>query len=98
MPSGIDGLDPRQVARSGRLAGHPAELPRRRIGSSDPRRRHDERFKMLREGAAVAGLEFFQPLAPVAAQRLISGYALAPAPRGFFPGRLSDAGPQSARR
>src|SRR4029077_7386520 len=37
----------------------------------------DERFKMLREGAAVAGLEFFQPLAPVAAQRLISGYALA---------------------
>jgi len=23
----------------------------------------DERFKMLREGAAVAGLEFFQPLA-----------------------------------
>jgi len=37
----------------------------------------DECFKMLREGAAVAGLEFFQPLAPVAAQRLISGYALA---------------------
>ena len=28
----------------------------------------DERFKMLRQGAAVAGLEFFQPLAPVAAQ------------------------------
>jgi hypothetical protein len=27
--------------------------------------------------AAVTGLEFFQPLAPVAAQRLISGYALA---------------------
>jgi DNA polymerase-3 subunit epsilon len=25
--------------------------------------------RMLREGAAVAGLEFFQPLAPVAAQR-----------------------------
>src|SRR4249920_3690921 len=39
--------------------------------------RVDERFKMPREGAAVAGLEFFQPLAPVAAQRLISGYALA---------------------
>jgi hypothetical protein len=37
----------------------------------------DERFKMLREGAAVSGLEFFQPLAPVVAQRLISGYALA---------------------
>ena len=37
----------------------------------------DERFKMLREGAAVAGLEFFQPLAPVAVQGLISGYALA---------------------
>ena len=37
----------------------------------------DERFKMLREGAADAGLEFFQPLAPVAAQRLISGDALA---------------------
>ena len=36
----------------------------------------DERFKMLREGAAVAGLQFFQPLAPVAAQRLISGYFL----------------------
>jgi hypothetical protein len=34
----------------------------------------DERFKMLREGAAVAGLEFFQPLAPVAAQRLILFY------------------------
>jgi hypothetical protein len=32
---------------------------------------------MLREGAAVAGLEFFQPLAPAAAQRLTSGYALA---------------------
>jgi len=32
---------------------------------------------MLREGAAVAGLEFFQPLAPDTAQRLISGYALA---------------------
>ena len=31
---------------------------------------------MLWEGAAVAGLEFFQPLAPVATQRLISGYAL----------------------
>jgi hypothetical protein len=31
------------------------------------------------EGAAVAGLEFFQSLAPVAAQRLISGYALASA-------------------
>jgi hypothetical protein len=43
MPSGIDGLDPRQVARSRRLAGHPAELPRRRIGSSDPRRRHEDR-------------------------------------------------------
>jgi hypothetical protein len=37
----------------------------------------DERFKMLRKGAAFAGLEFFQPLAPVAAHRLISGYALA---------------------
>ena len=37
----------------------------------------DERFKMLTEGAAVTGLEFFQPLASVAAQRLISGYALA---------------------
>ena len=37
----------------------------------------DERFEMLRQGAAVAGLEFFQPLAPVASQRLISGYALA---------------------
>src|SRR5215471_10178359 len=37
----------------------------------------DDRFKMLREGAAVAGLELVQPLAPVAAQRLISGYALA---------------------
>ena len=37
----------------------------------------DERFKMRRKGAAVAGLEFFKPLAPVAAQRLISGYALA---------------------
>jgi hypothetical protein len=37
----------------------------------------DERFKMLREGAVVAGLEFLQPLPPVAAQRLISGYALA---------------------
>src|SRR5262245_35062273 len=37
----------------------------------------DERLEMLREGAAVAGLEFFQPLATVAAQRLISGYALA---------------------
>jgi hypothetical protein len=37
----------------------------------------DERFKMLREGTAVTGLEFFQPLASVAAQRLISGYALA---------------------
>jgi GMC oxidoreductase len=43
MPSGIDGLDPRQIARSGRLAGHPAELPRRRIGSSDPRRGHEDR-------------------------------------------------------
>ena len=38
---------------------------------------------MLREGAAVAGLEFFQPLAPVAAQRLISGYALI-APRSVW--------------
>ena len=37
----------------------------------------DERFKMLREGTAVAGLEFVQPLAPVAAQGLLSGYALA---------------------
>jgi hypothetical protein len=34
----------------------------------------DERFKMLREGAAVAGLEFFLPLAPVAAQRLIPSH------------------------
>src|ERR1700736_5552522 len=34
MPSGIDGLDPCQVARSGRLAGHPAELPRRRIANN----------------------------------------------------------------
>jgi hypothetical protein len=37
----------------------------------------DERFKMRREGTAVAGLQFFQPLAPVASRRLISGYALA---------------------
>ena len=37
----------------------------------------DERFKMRREGTAVAGFEFFQPLAPVASQRLVSGYALA---------------------
>ena len=37
----------------------------------------DDRFKMLREGAAVAGLELVQPLAPVAVQRLISGYAVA---------------------
>ena len=37
----------------------------------------DERIKMRREGTAIAGSEFFQPLAPVAAQRLISGYALA---------------------
>src|SRR6516162_481721 len=43
MPSGIDGLDPRQLARSGRRAGHPAELPRRRTGSANPRRRHENR-------------------------------------------------------
>ena len=30
----------------------------------------DERLEMRREGTAIAGLEFFQPLAPVAAQRL----------------------------
>jgi choline dehydrogenase-like flavoprotein len=41
MPPGIEGLDPRQVARSGGRAGHPAELPRRRIGSADPRRRDE---------------------------------------------------------
>jgi hypothetical protein len=37
----------------------------------------DERFKMRREGPTITGLEFCQPFASVAAQRLISGYALA---------------------
>ena len=37
----------------------------------------DLRFEMLGQGTAIAGLEFFQPLAPVAAQRLVSGDALA---------------------
>jgi hypothetical protein len=32
---------------------------------------------MLGQETAIAGLEFFQPLVPVAAERLVSGYPLA---------------------
>ena len=37
----------------------------------------DLRLEMLGQRTAIAGLEFFQPLASVAAQRLVSGYPLA---------------------
>src|ERR1700674_338078 len=37
----------------------------------------DLRLEMRGQGTAIAGPEFFQPLVPVAAQRLVSGYSLA---------------------
>ena len=37
----------------------------------------DLRLEMLGQETAIAGLEFFQPLVPVAAERLVSGYPLA---------------------
>jgi hypothetical protein len=43
-------------------------------------RRHDATLETLGQGTAIAGLKFFQPLPPVAAQRLVSGDALAIAP------------------
>ena len=36
----------------------------------------DLRLEMRRQGTTIAGLEFFQPLVPITAQRLVSGYAL----------------------
>ena len=36
----------------------------------------DLRFEMRGQGTAIAGLKFFQPVAPIAAQRLVSADAL----------------------
>src|SRR5216683_534268 len=45
----------------------------------------DLRLEMRGQGTAVAGVEFFQPLMPVAAQRLVSGYPDLP-PEEWTPG------------
>ena len=62
MPSGIDGLDPRQVARSRRLAGHPAELPNYLADELDRRTlvagmKIARRMPTTRRSATSSGLE-----------------------------------------